>query len=269
MKDINIFSKIDRKVNRITFLDKRFNEAQDQPGTWLPGATTILQVAPKNSAYYEWLKKFGSDSDVIMAEAMEKGSTVHKLTEDYDNGVEVSVVDEVGNPKYSSAEWEMFMKYVEFSEKHKPEILLNETTYCLASLGYGGTLDRVSILNGETWLIDIKTGNLYEYYWMQLAAYKQLFEASQDKIKIDRIGILHLNAKTRGEDKKGKSIQGYGWSLDSIEQWTDSKTPYEYFLRLFNNCKEMWNWQNPKWTASNKMFQLSVKKDVQPKELMQ
>lgn len=257
---------IDKKNNRITYKDMRFNEAEDKLGEYCPGSTTILQCAPKDSSYYEWLKKYGNASDTISLEAMEKGSTVHKLTELYDKGNVISAQREDGSPIYSSNEWEMFIKYVEFSEKHKPEVIVNEASYCLSYLGYGGTLDRVVKLNGETWLLDIKTGNMYEYYWMQLASYKRLFEEWQKffwgeiKTKIDRIGIIHLNAKTRGEDKKGKSIQGYGWSIETPESWTESKDSYEYYLKLFDNVKEMWLFQNKNFKPKNKIFTLEVKK---------
>lgn len=261
---------IDKKVNRITYKDMRFNEADDKPGTWYPGATTILQCAPKDQSFYEWLKKYGNASDTISMEAMEKGSVVHRLTELYDRGEVVSAQSESGNPLYSSNEWEMFNKYVEFSEKYKPEVIVNESSYCLSSLGYGGTLDRVINMNGETWLLDIKTGNMYEYYWMQLAAYKRLFEEWQlfnwgeIKNKIDKIGIIHLNTKTRGEDKKGKSIQGHGWCIETPDSWienkVDSKDPIKYYLSLFESVKHIWNFQNPSFKPFNRVFALEVKK---------
>ena len=34
--------------------------------------------------------------------------------------------------------------------------------------------------------------------------------------KIQRTGILWLNAATRGEDKKGINIQGKGWQIKGI-----------------------------------------------------
>lgn len=263
MKNEAIF--IDTETNRITYKDKRFNEANDRKGEFYPGSTTILQCAPKDSSYYDWLKKYGNASDTITLEAMEKGSTVHQLTEDYDKGLSISAMSEDGRALYSSNEWEMFMKYVEFSEKHKPQVLVNESTYCLSPLGYGGTLDRVVTMNEETWLLDIKTGNMYEYYWMQLASYKRLFEEWQMfvykkiKVPIDRIGIIHLNAKTRGEDKKGKAIQGYGWAIETPEMWFTGDA-YSHYLDLFDAVHKIWRFQNPSFKPHNKIFTLEVKK---------
>ena len=266
MKEGNKAIFLDHKINRITYKDMRFGECDDSPGSYVPGATTILQAAPKSSHYYDWLKQYGKDADTIMMEAMEKGSAVHGATEKYDRGEEVRVVDENDKPVYSSMEWEMIMRYVDFSDKHKPKIILNESTYGLLSLGYSGTMDRVLEINGENWLLDIKTGNLYEYYFMQLAAYKKLFEEAQMfywkeiRHKIDRVGILHLNAKTRGEDKTGKAMQGQGWVIETPDMWTKSKDPVKYYYDLFQNVKTMWEFQNPTFKPNNKIFSISIQK---------
>lgn len=260
---------IDRKINRITYLDMRFNECDDAKGEYVPGATTILNAAPKDASFYEWLKKYGSATDTVVAEAMEKGSKVHNATELYDKGISVNCLSDTDSPLYSSEEWNMIHKYVEFSEKYRPEVLYNESAYALKSLGYGGTLDRVVSMQGETWLLDIKTGNMYEYYWFQLAAYKYLFEAWQMfewgevRTPIDRIGIIHLNAKTRGEDKTGKEIQGQGWCIEIPDNWTKVKNPIDYYYKLFCSVKDVWNWQNPTMKPKNKIFTLTVQKQLQ------
>lgn len=252
---------INEKTNTITFKDGRFYEAEDKKGLFFPGATSILQVAPKSAAYYEWLKKFGNASDTIAMDAMEKGSNVHDLTERYDNGEEVSALNERGEISYTKDEWEQFNRYVEFSAQYKPEVLKNEFSMCLSAFGYGGTLDRILRIKDENWLIDIKTGNIYEYYFMQLVAYKKLFEVYFPDIPVHRMGILHLNAKTRGADKKNESIQGQGWCMEEPANWTEDKNAEEYFWKLFQSCKSLWEFQNPSWKPNEKIFALTIKKN--------
>lgn len=246
------------KQNKIEFKDSRFYSADDEKDRIIPSVTTLLQAAPKNAQYYEWLKKYGNATDTIAMDAMEKGSTVHSLCERYDNGEEICAANDLYEPLYSREEWEQFNRYVEFSEKHKPQLLMNERSFALASLGWAGTLDRVYELNGTYWLIDLKTGNMYDYYWMQLAAYKKLithayYDLPYNELNL-KVGILHLNAKTRGEDKKGLSIQGAGWCLEVPDKDED------YYYQSFLHTKAMWEFQNPNWKSNSKLFNLTVKK---------
>src|SRR4051812_21676187 len=98
--------KIDLTNRKITFLDSRWYYTEE--GTPVPSVTTILECYPKTSAYYEWLKKMGQDSDEIRDEAGRKGSNVHSLTERYDKGEEITLLNEDGNIPMSIKEWSMF-----------------------------------------------------------------------------------------------------------------------------------------------------------------
>lgn len=257
------FVNIDQKANRIGFLDSRFYECHDAPGIFAPSVTTLLQAAPKSAHYYEWLKRYGKDADTMTAEAMEKGSKVHQATEDYDRGLEISCVGPEGQQLYTMEEWGMINKYVEFIDTSKPEVLLNESPFALNALGYAGTLDRIVRMYDQVWLIDLKTGGIYDHYFMQLAAYKTLAEHEHYNLpfKIDRVGILHLNAKTREADKSGKEIQGAGWKLETSDK------PLEYWLKLFEHTRALWHFQNPNAKPNSKEFPLSIQKQVEvPKD---
>lgn len=222
MKD---FVRIDTKTNRIELLDARFYEHN---GEFYPSVTTILEAYPKSAAFYDWLKKVGQDADSIRDEFGRRGSTVHRLTEEYDNGIEVSLLSG-GRPQYSSAEWSMFEKYVDFSTRFSPKILEIELNLVSPELGFGGTLDRVIILNGKKLLIDIKTSNaVHNHYWLQLAAYVKLYG------EVDGVAILWLNSKHRSEGKKG-DVQGMGWKLEFPEK------SIEEYWHLFQSTQSLWN----------------------------
>lgn len=238
--------KIDLTAQRIDFLDNRFYF--DEEGNAIPSVTTILESYPKGAAFYEWLKKNGEDSDAIRDEAGRKGSLVHSLTELYDKGEEVNLIDPDGYVAFKMIEWAMFERYVEFRKRFPFEIIHTELSLISKTLGFAGTLDRIIKMNSKTVLVDIKTsGSVWPSYWLQLAAYKQLFE-QQYPDKIDEVAILWLNAKTKTEGKKD-TCQGKGWQMisnaDTTKDW-----------QLFKATQQLWLAENGTQTPKEISYQL-------------
>jgi hypothetical protein len=218
---------IDISSNRLTFLDNRFYMHED--GNYYPSVTTILDAYPKGPEYYAWLKKTGEDSDAVRDEAGRRGSIVHQLTELFDSGEEVTLMNEQGYISYKMVEWAMFERYIEFRRRFPLEIIHTELNLVSPELGFAGTLDRVIEMNGRRILLDIKTSNsIYPSYWLQLAAYKELYGEP-----IDEVGILWLNAKTRTEGSKG-AVQGAGWQLitkqDTSKDWEMFQCTHKLWL---------------------------------------
>jgi hypothetical protein len=162
---------------------------------------------------------------------------VHQLTERYDGGEEVTLMDENGFIAYKLSEWNMFEKYTQFRERFPCEIIHSEMNIVSERLGFAGTLDRVIKLGDKLILVDIKTsGAVYPSYWLQVAAYEKLLSAEMN-IQVDDVAILWLNAKTRTEGKKG-SIQGDGWQM--ILRGTDGEKDWKLFLAT----QALWNAEN-------------------------
>lgn len=248
-----LFSKnyrIDFTSKQITFLDTRFYNT-DQ-GNFVPSVTTILDCYPKPPSFYDWLKKVGEDADNIRNEAGDRGSTVHKLTERYDAGEEVNLINEQGNIDYKIAEWSMFERYVEFRRRFEFQIIHSELNLISDKLGFAGTLDRVIQFNGRLLIIDIKTSNsLYDHYWLQMAAYKQLLAEVQPDLKIDGYAILWLNAQTRTDGKAG-AIQGKGWQLiERKAEEADKDWP------LFQATHKLWLAERGSMKPKELSYQLS------------
>jgi hypothetical protein len=227
----------------------------------MPSVTTILDCYPKGAGYYQWLKKVGEDADEIRDEAGDSGSVVHKMTEYFDFGNEINLLDANGLPVCKQSEWAMFERYVDFIRRFSPEIHYIEIDYCSEQLGFGGTLDRVLTMNGKNYIVDIKTGNnLYESYWVQQAAYKKLFEemlakkSAYKKIKIDDVGVLWLNAKTKTEGKKD-AIQGVGWQLILRGGNEEIEKDWEVFCAT----KKLWDATNKNSTPKNYSYSLTHK----------
>lgn len=233
---------------QLTFLDSRFYITDD--GGYVPSVTTILEAYPKGAAYYNWLKEAGKDADEIRDEAGRRGSIVHKLTEDYDTGKEVNLVNPNGSIDYKLNEWAMFERYVEFRRRFQFVTDCIELNIISKELGYAGTIDRIININGERILLDIKTSNaIYPSYWLQLAAYRSLLYDA--KIEVDKVAVLWLNAKTRTEGKKG-DIQGIGWQMITKE---DTMQDYQ----LFKATYELWKAENQNSKPKQLTYQITHK----------
>ena len=233
---------------QLTFLDSRFYSTED--GGFVPSVTTILEAYPKGAAYFNWLKENGKDADEIRDEAGRRGSVVHKLTELYDAGEEVHLVNQNGSIDYKLNEWAMFERYVEFRSRFQFVTDSIELNIISKELGYAGTIDRVITMDGEKILLDIKTSNaIYPSYWLQLAAYRTLL--FNRGYRIDKVAILWLNAKTRTEGKKG-DIQGIGWQMITKEDTSKD-------LELFNATYQLWTVENATSKPKQLTYQISHK----------
>jgi len=236
------------KDNQITFTDARFY-IDRETGAYYPSATTILEAYPKPYALLQWMKEAGSKSDEIRDAAGKRGSAVHQLTEDYDNGLECNLLGENGQPNYSMEEWAMFERYVDFTKTLKPTHQLIEQQVLSSRLQFAGTIDRVAVINGKKYVLDIKTSNgVYNSYWLQVAAYQQAL-LKETKIKTDGVAILWLNAKTRTK----KDLQGIGWQLIIKE---DTKQDWN----LFRAVQKLWLAEHSEDKPKQFSYTLSHKK---------
>ena len=232
-------------IARITFKDNRFYQCNDVPGQFVPSVTTLLNAAPKPRQFYDWLKKHGDDSDTIMMEAAERGSRVHGATEQLDKTGKLKLLDIDGNCPYYQDEINMIYRYIDFRKRYlTTNPIAIEESYASLELGEGGTIDRVWEIEGENWIFDIKTGNMYDYYYMQLAAYKRLYEKFNPLVPIHKVGILHLKSATRTD----KDWQGRGWKMETPDK------PLDYYMKMFDHVKSVWNYQYGKEKPRNFEF---------------
>tara|TARA_R100000697_G_scaffold121895_2_gene150075 strand:+ start:1 stop:783 length:783 start_codon:yes stop_codon:yes gene_type:complete len=220
------------ELKQINFLDRRVYKRSE--GVYYPSVTTILQYMPKNKFFESWLKDVGHNADLIMKRAGKQGTQVHEACEKLILGEEVSWMDEYGNARYSQIVWEMILKFYEFWNTYKPELISSEEFVWSDKHKYAGTADIVCKLNNETWLLDIKTSNsIHKSYDLQLASYATALEESRG-IKIDRTGIVWLKAHSRGPAKNGKTMQGKGWKLLEIDEIKKNFKLFEMIYKLYS-----------------------------------
>ena len=224
------------ELKQINFLDRRVYKRGE--GVYYPSVTTILQYMPKNKFFESWLKDVGHNADLIMRRAGKEGTQVHEAAEALVKGEEISWMDDYGNAKYSQIVWEMILKFYDFWSTHKPELISAEDFVWSDEHKYAGTADLVVKMNGETWLLDLKTSNsIHKSYDLQLASYAKALGESKG-IKIDRTGIIWLKAHTRGPSKQKNVIQGKGWKLLQIDEIDKN-------FELFKMIYELYKLENP------------------------
>jgi hypothetical protein len=255
-KNVNIIKdpKIKRIVEysadnkQINVLDQRFYRRNEE---YYPSVSSILNYFPKNQFFHSWLKDVGHNSDIIASKAAAEGTQVHNAVESFINGNEINWIDEYGNAIYSLDVWKMILKFADFWNTHKPELIATEYHLFSDNHKYAGTADLIVKLKGKVWLMDIKTSNsLHTSYDLQLASYAKAWTETHDT-PIEETGILWLKAATRGEGK-GDAIQGKGWQLKTIG---DIDRNFEMFLKIY----DIYKLENPDSKPITELLPVSIK----------
>jgi hypothetical protein len=257
MKKRNIKKSYDRileisdDAQQITLPDSRYYRRN---GKYYPSVTYVLGYYPKGKFFENWLKQVGFASDYIVKKAAEEGTQVHELCEAYLNGEELRFLDDKGRPQYNPDVWQMFLRFVEFWETFKPTLIETEVHLFSDILKVAGTCDLIVEINGEIWLLDLKTSNQLQLtYELQTAVYGQCYEECFGK-KIDRYGILWLKSSKR-KAATGK-MQGKGWEI------VESTRTFEENLDIFKTVKRLFDLENPTHSPTFTEFRTIAKRKL-------
>jgi hypothetical protein len=252
-KRIQRIVEIDPSAKQITILDSRFY--QRKPNVFYPSVTYVLSSFPKGKFFENWLKDVGHSSSYIVKKASEEGTQVHNAAEDYLAGKEITWIDDYGNAKYSLDVWRMILRFTEFWAEYKPELISCEEHLFSDTLKIAGTADLVVKINGEIWMLDIKTSNsIHDTYNLQLACYTQAWNECFDT-PIQRRGILWLKSSSRGNDKTGKRMKGRGWEIK------ESPNTLQEDISIFSNLYEIFKVSVGKLKPLTEIYPTSVKLD--------
>jgi hypothetical protein len=102
----------------------------------------------------------------------------------------------------------MFLRFVDFWETHKPELIDQEIHLFSDTLKVAGTTDLVCKIGNDLWIIDHKTSNhIQTTYELQAAVYAHCYEECYG-IKPDKTGILWLKSSKR-KCSKDKRVLGH------------------------------------------------------------
>lgn len=88
------------------------------------------------------------------------GSAVHSVLDNWAKGI----------PSESSKQTDSYVnQFTRFLMDYRPRFIETEVTVG-SRAGYAGTADAIAEINGKVWILDWKSGGVYEEYGMQLAA---------------------------------------------------------------------------------------------------
>jgi hypothetical protein len=145
----------------------------------------------------------------------------------------------------------MILRFADFWNTHKPELIATEYHLFSDEHKYAGTADLVVRMFDNIWLLDLKTSNsLHTSYDLQLAAYAQAWNETHNE-KVTHTGILWVKSNTRGEGK-GDKIQGKGWELKIVGD-------IEKNFTMFKNIYEIYSLENPNFKPVTETLPTSVK----------
>lgn len=145
-----------------------YNEHGELATAGSPRVSTILDVRAKPEVV-AWMLRVGPDEAArIKEEATSRGTTVHEACETYSKTGDIVALPE---------DYELYLQgFINWCEKFKPSHIYTEIPIRSKKHGYAGRTDLVCKLDGEWWLIDIKTSKRMDPgMGLQLAAYRQAY----------------------------------------------------------------------------------------------
>lgn len=249
-KSVTRVLEIDQNAKQVNFLDTRFYKKGEK---YYPSITSVLQYFPKNKFFENWLKDVGHNSEIIVRKAANEGTQVHEAIEAYLLGEEITWLNEYNEAKYSMDVWKNILKFDEFWKQTKPTLIESEIHLFSDTAQIAGTCDLVLEIDGEIWILDIKTSNsLHTSHDLQIAAYSKMWNETFEE-KVIRAGILWLKSSKRGPDKSGKKIQGKGWEI------YESSRSLEENWNFFQKILDLYHLENPDAKPAFESFPLSIK----------
>jgi len=224
-------------IVQVTTYDERWYARQSEdPKTklpvyeYVPSVTWVTGYYPKGVQFYQWLAKKGWDeSQAIKDAAASKGSAIHKGVENLLAGETVPMDAEYADPKTGEIrpleveEYYAIMCFVEWykdlASKHEVEVVASELTIWNDEDNYAGTVDLVLRVDGELWVVDLKSGqHIWPEHTLQLSAYKRPLDLAGTEVA--KLAILQLGYK--------RNKNGYKF------------TEIEYRYDLFLAAKTIW-----------------------------
>tara|TARA_R110000868_G_scaffold358338_1_gene620048 strand:+ start:37 stop:837 length:801 start_codon:yes stop_codon:yes gene_type:complete len=254
-KNVNVYKKsvtrilkVDPTSKRVSINDNRFYSRNDN---YYPSVTSILQFLPKGKFFETWLKDVGHNSDIIARKAADEGTQVHDAAERYLLGEKISWLDENGKSNYSLDVWKLILKFHDFWTTVKPILLESEIHLFSDQYKFAGTCDLVVEIEGERWLLDLKTSNaIHTAMDLQLSAYAQAWNETFEE-KIEKTGIIWLKSSKRKEGK----LQGKGWEI-----YEPSRSLEDNF-KLFEHVHELFKLENPNPKPTSDQYPIEIQLD--------
>ena len=225
--------EVKKGIKQITSLDERWYVREKK---FYPSVTWICSYYPKGTPFYKWLAEKGWDeAEAIKSAAGNKGSKVHQASEDIEKGKKIKISDKYPNDngepeELSVEEVKAIISFRDWLDTAKPELVACEVAMFNEEYGYAGTVDRIYRIDGQLWIIDLKTSKqVWPEHELQLSAYS-MFD----------LGELQISPKEWANKKLGILQIGYnrnkaGYKLTEVENC----------FNVFLSARTIWEKENP------------------------
>ena len=177
-----------KKADRLKDISKAHVVYKLKDGTRVPGTTTITGQLNKPQLIL-WANKLGLegiDSSRYVDESAKIGTLAHAMIQ--------ADLQKTGIDKraYSAEQIDLaensILSWYEYKKNHSIEPLVCEIPMVSEKMKYGGTVDCYCMLDGVPTLLDFKTGKaVYDEYFVQLAAYKNILEEAGHPVQVCKI----------------------------------------------------------------------------------
>ncbi|MBK7546187.1 MAG: hypothetical protein IPI56_10685 [Elusimicrobia bacterium] len=213
-----------RGVFRVTTDNERFyirpskNKTTGLPDyEYAPSVTYITSFYPKGPQLTKWIAEQGGTKQRRKTDAGARGSRIHAAVAALVGGGTVTPDMKFDGVELAVDEYAAVLNFRDWFEATRPEVLGSEFLIWNDEHNYAGTVDLKVKINGEVWVIDLKSSkSVYPEYALQLSAYKKCIPDAT------RIGVLQV----------GYTRSKSGWKFTELDD------KFDVFLatkRVFEN----------------------------------
>ena len=194
----------------------------EQDGIYRPSVTTVIDaVISKGKQFLRWMGDKGTaEAERIGKEAMERGTRVHINCEALLKGLPYMITPQL--IKNNEDEIKMLMGFILWYRENSPEIIETEKMLFHPNHPAAGAADIICKIDGEHWVVDIKTGNHYNTHQLQLTAYGWLVKDIFGLDDTPKIGVLRLY------NWKGKPKYDFKEYKYADSEWTAANILYRW-----------------------------------------
>ena len=269
-KEIRVVDK-KKGIIQITTLSERWYakpSTDEETGLplyeYIPSVTWICGYYPKGIGFMKWLAGKGWDeAEAIKVAAGDKGSKVHIATEVIEKGDDVNITDSYPNKttglpeELCVEEVDAIKSFADWVDEVNPEVMMMES--CVFGENYAGTIDRIYRIDGQVWVIDLKTSKyLWPEHTLQVSAY------SHAKIDYEGLGISEKEWKER---KLAILQLGYNkYRTPGKPHFKFTEVPDRY--DLFESAYKIWQFENPNTKPKTAEYPLVIRSMIRSKKVV-
>jgi hypothetical protein len=266
-----IIREVDEKrgIVQVTIADERWYIKEVRDSTtglpemkYVPSVTWISGHYPKGIAFYKWLADKGWDeSQALKSAAGDKGSKIHYAISRILEGEEIRIDSKIVNPsteqeeELTLEECDAILSFVNWKNASKMVPVAWDRVVFSDQYNYAGSLDLLCTIDGESWLIDFKSGQyVWPEYELQVSAYKKGIENGENEMPLGfdvsriKLGILQVGYR------KNKA----GYKLTELED----KFP------LFLAARQIWENESASQQPSKREYPIVLSPAVTVEEAL-